>query len=430
MAASSSSADHDEHYPEIVVLGNCNKDLIVHANKFPKPGETILGHKYEECFGGKGANQAVAAGKLLLSIGPEQKAKQSSSSPTSPRAKKQKTEQVQANENREATTKKLQVALISKLGNDEIGRATRENLRKNGVSDKWVFTSNDKPSGIASITIAENTNSIIVAGGANDDLTIADIESESCKKLLSRCKVLVCQCESPLDVTIRAMEIVRAAIKGRTILNVAPVPDGARSGAIHTKIMKAIKLAHCICVNEVELEELFEAVVPQKVKKAIGETWKARPVACSVGLLTALKPKFENSEWPCVVATLGEKGALMVRQKRNNNEGKEDDLGEVRAVPGKIKNLVSTVGAGDCFLGVLALLFCRCDMPEDDAEILRIACAAASLSVSKAGVQQSFPTLEEIRNAEFGAVVMDNSKRQSPEQYTNERRVHEILSQV
>ncbi len=47
--------------PRIAVVGSANVDLTTFTGQFPKPGETIFGQKFDLGFGGKGANQAVAA---------------------------------------------------------------------------------------------------------------------------------------------------------------------------------------------------------------------------------------------------------------------------------------------------------------------------------------------------------------------------------
>ena len=52
------------HKPKIVVIGSCNTDMVVKANRLPVPGETILGGSFYMNPGGKGANQAIAAARL------------------------------------------------------------------------------------------------------------------------------------------------------------------------------------------------------------------------------------------------------------------------------------------------------------------------------------------------------------------------------
>lgn len=48
---------------KLVVLGSINADHILNIEQFPRPGETVIGQQYNVAFGGKGANQAVAAGR-------------------------------------------------------------------------------------------------------------------------------------------------------------------------------------------------------------------------------------------------------------------------------------------------------------------------------------------------------------------------------
>ena len=49
----------------IVVVGSSNTDMVIKAEHLPAPGETILGGEFFMNPGGKGANQAVAAARLL-----------------------------------------------------------------------------------------------------------------------------------------------------------------------------------------------------------------------------------------------------------------------------------------------------------------------------------------------------------------------------
>src|ERR1043166_1584413 len=50
--------------PAIVVVGSLNMDFVVSVEHLPAPGETVLGRDFQMIPGGKGANQAHAAGKL------------------------------------------------------------------------------------------------------------------------------------------------------------------------------------------------------------------------------------------------------------------------------------------------------------------------------------------------------------------------------
>ncbi len=169
--------------PDILVVGNCNKDLIVHSKQFPRPGETVLGDKFETAFGGKGANQAVAAGKSALPL-----------------------QAASTSENE--SDRRIRVGLLSCLGEDEVGAETRENLRKCNVSDELVTTATGSgvASGVALITIAEDTNSIVVAGGANELLMPSDVPAAENEQFWGGVKVLLCQLECGWPATMRALE--------------------------------------------------------------------------------------------------------------------------------------------------------------------------------------------------------------------------------
>src|SRR5579862_7970990 len=96
----------------IVVVGSINLDLVVGSNRIPQVGETITGNSFNTFFGGKGANQAVAAAKLGYPV-----------------------------------------SMIGSVGNDSFGRQLRDGLKSAGVDTAHVTTA-DGASGIALITTA------------------------------------------------------------------------------------------------------------------------------------------------------------------------------------------------------------------------------------------------------------------------------------
>ena len=140
--------------PKIVVVGSCNTDMVVKANKLPAPGETVLGGTFLMNPGGKGANQAVAAARLGGNV-----------------------------------------ALISKIGNDLFGRQSIELFRAEGIDTDYVFTDNKNPSGVALISVdSSGENCIIVASGANSSLDISDINKA--KKILIEASIILIQFET------------------------------------------------------------------------------------------------------------------------------------------------------------------------------------------------------------------------------------------
>jgi ribokinase len=188
----------------LCVVGSCNIDLTFHVPRLPRPGETLVATETQQGFGGKGANQAVAAAVLGA-----------------------------------------EVALIARVGDDAFGRQTLENLRARGVDPTFVRTDAGQPTGLASIAVsAAGENSIMVAAGANGAVTVEDVLAA--ESLMARADAVLCQLETPVAAAEQAFRIARAA-GVRTILNPAPA------------ISLPAELLHLcdLCVpNETELELL------------------------------------------------------------------------------------------------------------------------------------------------------------------------------
>src|SRR4029077_13082222 len=123
--------------PRIAVIGSANTDLTTLSDTFPRPGETIFGKSFDLGFGGKGANQAVAA-RLCGA----------------------------------------DVVMIAKVGNDLFGEATVKNFAAFGIDTTHVGIVNGVSSGVAPIFVEPNgQNRIIVVKGANDSLRPADVDA-------------------------------------------------------------------------------------------------------------------------------------------------------------------------------------------------------------------------------------------------------------
>src|SRR5580704_905180 len=123
--------------PRIAVVGSANIDLTTFTNGFPKPGETIFGQNFDLGFGGKGANQAVAA-RLCGA----------------------------------------DVFMVARVGDYFFGPATIENFKKLGIDATHVKQIKGLPSGVAPIFVEPNgQNRILVVKGANDALKPADVDA-------------------------------------------------------------------------------------------------------------------------------------------------------------------------------------------------------------------------------------------------------------
>ncbi len=163
--------------PRVVVVGSANTDFIVHAPKLPVAGETVLGRPLLTAYGGKGANQAVAAARAGA-----------------------------------------RVRFVAKTGDDDAGRRYLAHLRDIGIEVSGGVES-AMPSGVALISVdRQGQNQISVAPGANERLRPADLPSADA---LRGASVLVTQLETPLDTVEEALKRGREA-GATTLLNAAP----------------------------------------------------------------------------------------------------------------------------------------------------------------------------------------------------------------
>jgi ribokinase len=165
--------------PRIAVIGSANIDLTTFTDRFPKPGETIFGQKFDLGFGGKGANQAVAA-RLCGA----------------------------------------EVFMVARVGSDLFGPATIENFKKLGIDTTHVKQVEGLSSGVAPIFVdPSGQNRILVVKGANDALRPEAID-EACETLKT-VDCIVLQFEIPLETVYYAVAFARK--HGiRCIVNPAP----------------------------------------------------------------------------------------------------------------------------------------------------------------------------------------------------------------
>lgn len=165
--------------PRIAVVGSANTDLTTFIDRFPKPGETIFGERFDLGFGGKGANQAVAA-KLCGA----------------------------------------EVFMVARVGSDLFGSATIQNFQRLGIDASHVRQVEGVSSGVAPIFVdSSGQNRIIVVKGANDTLRPADVDAAS--EVLKTVDCIVLQFEIPLETVYYTIQFAHNN-KIRCILNPAP----------------------------------------------------------------------------------------------------------------------------------------------------------------------------------------------------------------
>jgi ribokinase len=190
--------------PRIVVIGSANIDLTTFTDRFPRPGETIFGRDFSLGFGGKGANQAVAARNCGADV-----------------------------------------AMVARVGDDMFGEATIQNFKKLGIDTSRVLMTPCVSTGVAPIFVdSAGQNRILVVKGANDRLTPEDVYAA--KDVILRADKVVLGLEIPLLTTIKALQYAKEHGIG-TIFNPAPA---------QILDLKEAGLADYVIPNETEAEIL------------------------------------------------------------------------------------------------------------------------------------------------------------------------------
>ena len=297
---------------KVTVFGSFVVDLMARAPRLPVPGETVLGSFFKQGAGGKGFNQGIAAHK---SGG--------------------------------------DVTMITKLGRDSLAGVATDAMDSVGLSKDHLFYSETEPTGVALISVDENTsqNEIIIVPGAC--ATISDEDIASVADRIKESAYLLLQLEVNQDANEKVAAMAKAA-GVKVIVNTAPyspVTDEFLSGC------------YLVTPNEVEAEELTGICVSdlESADKA-ADVFKDRGV--------------QN-----VVITLGSRGVYV------NEDGKSE------IVPAYKVNAIDTTGAGDAFNGGLLTALSE---GKTISEAARFANALAAISVQRIGTTPSMPTRAEI----------------------------------
>jgi len=192
------------HRPRIVVVGSANVDLTTFTSQFPRPGETIFASEFHLGFGGKGANQAVAACRFGAAV-----------------------------------------AMVARVGDDLFGPAYIRNLESCGIDTRRVLVTPGVSTGVAPIFVdSAGQNRILVVKGANGRLLPADVDAAA--DLLRGAACIVLQLEIPLETVYHTLRFARAhGIP--SILNPAPAQPLDLAEVAH---------ADYVIPNETEAEAL------------------------------------------------------------------------------------------------------------------------------------------------------------------------------
>ena len=296
---------------DVLVVGSINQDFLLKVEKRPRPGETVTGAELSLHNGGKGANQAAAAALLGASV-----------------------------------------AMLGRVGDDDLGGPLVEALQEKGVDTALIAAAEGESTGAAFITLTpDGENAITVAPGANRRVRPEDVTAAS--EALGDAKVLVVQMEVSAETVGRAVEV--AVEHGtRALVNLAPPMELPG---------EALEKLDPLVVNEHEAAFLLGGEV-EGVEGAL---------SAATGLL-GLGP------WS-VVITLGPDGAVYT----------EGDSAE--HVPSPEVNVVDTTGAGDAFVGALAVKLADGASLE---EAVSYAVRAGAAAVTKEGAQGALPDPETV----------------------------------
>ena len=166
----------------ITIVGSLNADLVVAVRRFPGPGETVTGQDFAVFPGGKGANQAFAAGRLSAG--------------------------------------EIPVRMVGQVGGDAYGEWLRQSLSRAGVDVTHVHMAPEAPTGLAMVMIdASAQNQIVVVPGANGSFNPAALTAAH--HAVADAAVVLLQLEIPLPTVQTAARIAREA-GALVILDPAP----------------------------------------------------------------------------------------------------------------------------------------------------------------------------------------------------------------
>ncbi|KAL8735017.1 MAG: hypothetical protein Q9166_001142 [cf. Caloplaca sp. 2 TL-2023] len=326
-------------YPLITVIGSLNADLISRTSRIPVPGETLTSKSFSTGSGGKGANQAVACGRL-------------SRSKATPRS----------------TRGEVRVSMIGCVGNDSYGDLLIDNLLDSGVNTKDVhkIAGNEKTTGTAIIIVEEDTgeNRILINPGVNALMKPGLFTSFGPNTSLGTYlpTLIVLQLEIPVDTVV---QVIRDARERGVDVLLNPAPAVELPKEIYQN------LAHLI-MNETEAATLSKSMADETPNPNHQD----------------LCERFHGLGVRNVIITLGSKG---VYYSYRVPEGGRGEGGHIPAA--KVEKVVDTTAAGDTFVGAYAVAAAK---GASVVGAVEWANKCAAKTVEREGAQDAIPWLDEV----------------------------------
>jgi len=245
------------------------------------------------------------------------------------------------------------VAMVGRVGEDAFADTLLLNLANAGVSTDRVLKTSGASTGLAAITVCQGENSIVVVPGANHLLTVEDVEEA--ESVIARADILLLQNEIPLETALAARDLA-VAHAVRVIFDPAPAPASKIPDRFWNVDLLSPNCSEASVLAEIDIQNRDDADRAAEVLHAKGAS--------------------------LVIMKLGDQGALWC-------EGGRPPI----HVPAFTVKVVDSTAAGDAFTAALAVAWSEGRSPQ---EILRFACAAGGLAVTRAGAQPSLPTRAEV----------------------------------
>ena len=333
--------------PHITIIGSLNIDFVTTTPRCPGPGETLTATSLSVLAGGKGGNQAVAAGRASFT----------------------------SKEKQDVT-----VSMIGGVGADDPYYTTllQPALEKSGVDTRSIEQSVTAQTGSASIIVEEGSgeNRILVVPGANHGGLMGDVDG--IVHVMQRSEVVVLQGEIPRETTVGLLGYFNGRTgrgEAQVVFNPAPVfPEGIP--------LSALRGTAVLIMNETEVVQMARSIAGLPV----------------MGDVCVDEDQFDPAEFAgkfhemagveVVLITLGAKGVYF-----STRAGK---CGTVAGV--KVAQVVDTTAAGDTFVGYFSTAVARflatgkgLDEFEEIEQAVSVANAAAAMCVQRRGAMQSIP---------------------------------------
>ncbi|HSI13737.1 MAG TPA: ribokinase [Chthoniobacter sp.] len=329
--------------PRVVVIGGANTDFLIRAARLPRPGETITGEDFDHAeAGGKGANQAVASARLGA-----------------------------------------RVTFIGRIGADDRGRALLRRLAAEGIDARHVVKDPRSHTGVAQISVdASGEKQILVAPGANQRLSAADVRRPAVARAIASADILILQFEVPLAASLAAARIAhRAGVP--IVLDPAPALSHLPS-AIQHRLFTLLRTVTVLRANEHEAEALTGIRVTSRAtaQKA------AEHLLAKFGLRAAIIAAGKGN-----LAVWREDASLPPASSASDHL--PSAISHPKSLPLRTLFLsrlpvkaIDATGAGDAFAAALAVSLAE-GQPLPTAA--HFANAAAALATTKLGAQPALP---------------------------------------